>query len=195
MTEQFKTFSEKVLRLKIVQQSKKDMPGFLSANQLGTELDADLLSTSGVSMTASEVSGTSGLSETSKKSVKRAKKGKKKLRKKRAVKEGSPFEEDYLLGLLKEIKVTDQDKLEVDNLMKGLLHFNMLKEASILHDLLEKLIKAEFECFNLLSVEQGQLLESNVEFEEQFGEVIKKKKEVLNDAISEWSDKKFFKHT
>lgn len=79
--------------------------------------------------------------------------------------------------------------------MKGLLHFNLLKEASILHELIEKLIKAEFECNNLLSVEQEQIFSTNPEFEDQFGEVIKKKKDLMHDAVSEWGDRKFFKHT
>ena len=63
---------------------------------------------SGVSGTGSEIS------ETSKKSRKRTQnKSKQKLRKKRVVKEGSPFEEDYLIELLKDIKVTQGEKDEV----------------------------------------------------------------------------------
>lgn len=34
------------------------------------------------------------------------------MKKKRVVKEGSPFEEDYLIELLKETKVTQEDKNE-----------------------------------------------------------------------------------
>ena len=51
------------------------------------------------------------------------------------------------------MKVTEKDKQEVDMIMKGLLYFGMIKEATLLHELLEKLIKAEFESNNLMSVE------------------------------------------
>ena len=55
---------------------------------------------------------------------------KKKMRKKRVVKEGSPFEEEYLLELLREdTKCTEEDKNTVKNLMKVLLYFGLVQES------------------------------------------------------------------
>jgi hypothetical protein len=72
---------------------------------------------------SSNRSSVSGISETSKKSKRAsAKKQKLKMRKKRQVKEGSPYEEEYLLDILKEeVKFTLQDREEVRELMKALL--------------------------------------------------------------------------
>ena len=107
-------FEKRMLRLKIVQHQKKHIPNQLL--QLDGEnlkqFDADQLSTSGASSYSesqfsshSGRSGMSGISETSKKSKRQGaikKQQKQKLRKKRNVKEGSPFEEAYLLDLLRE---------------------------------------------------------------------------------------------
>jgi len=80
------------------------------------ELDSDALSMSNASesqMSQSNRSGrsaSSGFSETSKKS-RRVANAQKKMRRKRVVKEGSPFEEEYLLELLQEdTKVLAEDK-------------------------------------------------------------------------------------
>ena len=86
-----------------------------------------------------------GISETSKKSRRRGASQKKqqKLRKKRVVKEGSPFEEEWLVDVLKEeVKVGEEDREEVKEIMKGLLMFGMVKESTELHGLVEKLMKA-----------------------------------------------------
>ena len=108
-----------MLRLKIVQHQKKHIPHQLLQMDGGNlkQFDADQLSTSGVSSYSesqfsshSGRSGMSGVSETSKKSKRQGaikKQQKQKLRKKRNVKEGSPFEEAYLLDLLRdETKIT-----------------------------------------------------------------------------------------
>ena len=68
------------------------------------------------------------------------------MRKKRAVKEGSPYEEEYLLELIKEETcLQPDDKEQVKSLMKSLLFFGFLQEESILHSLIEKVITAKFE--------------------------------------------------
>ena len=96
----------------------------------------------------------SGFSETSKKS-RRVENSKKKMRKKRVVKEGSPFEEEYLIELLKDdTKCTEEDKTTVKNLMQVLLYFGMVQESIQIHSLVSKLMKAQFETECLLSVEQ-----------------------------------------
>ena len=107
-----------MLRLRIVQHSKRSMPGVSDAlgGERNFELDSDALSMSNASesqLSQSNRSGrssSSGFSETSKKS-RRVQNAQKKMRKKRAVKEGSPFEEEYLVELLHDdIKVTVEDK-------------------------------------------------------------------------------------
>ena len=113
-----------MLRLKIVQHTKRSMP---SAGDFGGErnfeLDSEALSMSNASQSQlslsnrSGKSASSGFSETSKKS-RRVNNAQKKMRRKRVVKEGSPFEEEYLLELIKEdTKVIAQDKESVKTLM------------------------------------------------------------------------------
>lgn len=56
------------------------------------------------------------------------------MRKKKVVKEGSPFEEEYLLELLKEeTKLQSDDKDQVKKLMVALSYFSCIDEALILH--------------------------------------------------------------
>jgi len=50
-----------------------------------------------------------------------------KMRKKKAVKEGSPFEEEYLLEIIKEeTTISSQDKEQVKGLMRVLMFFTMI---------------------------------------------------------------------
>jgi len=126
------------------------------------KFDADQMSSSGASaLSESQFSGRSsrsGFSETSKKSMRQGAKKKaqrQKLRKKRTVKEGSPFEEDFLIDALKdEVKILPTDKEEVKELMKSLLYFGMIQESTDLHGLIEKLLKAQHTCSLLSSVDQ-----------------------------------------
>jgi hypothetical protein len=49
------------------------------------------------------------------------------MRRKRAVKEGSPFEEEYLVELLRDdTKVTAEDKATVKALMQNLIFFGLI---------------------------------------------------------------------
>lgn len=110
------------------------------------------MSTSGASAlsesqySSSGRSSASGFSETSKKSMRQGAKKKaqkQKLRKKRTVKEGSPYEEEFLIDMLKEeTKVAVSDKDEVKDIMKSLLYFGMVQESTDIHGLIEKLLKA-----------------------------------------------------
>jgi hypothetical protein len=76
------------------------------------------------------------------------------MRKKKAVKEGSPFEEEYLLELLKEeTKLHPEDKEQVKRLMLALSYFSCIDEATLLHGLVEKVIMASYEVASLYSVE------------------------------------------
>lgn len=107
-------FSTKYLRLKIVQNQKRSMPSasdMLNRDATGLGFDADQISMSGTStFSESQLSSTSGsqqsssgFSQTSKLSKRNPdRKQKKKMRKRRQVKEGSPFEEDNLIEILKE---------------------------------------------------------------------------------------------
>ena len=82
------------------------------------------------------------------------------MRRKRVVKEGSPFEEEYLIELLQDdTKVTDEDKSTVKVLMQALIYFGLIAESVALHGLIEKLIKAQLEAECVLSVEQEQFFE------------------------------------
>ena len=61
------------------------------------------------------------------------------------VKEGSPFEEEYLIDFLQtEIKVKIEDKEEVKEIMKALLYFGMVEESTDIHSLVERLLRAEY---------------------------------------------------
>ena len=81
------------------------------------------------------------------------------MRKKRTVKEGSPFEEDNLVELLKEeVVVTTQDKDEVKDIINALVYFGMLELSTYLHGLIDRLMKAENTCHGLFSLEQKQVL-------------------------------------
>lgn len=165
-----------MLRLKIVQHTKRSMPGTSAfGGERNFELDSDALSMSNASesaMSSSNRSGSgrsqsSGFSETSKKS-RRMQNAKKKMRKKRAVKEGSPFEEEYLLELLMDdTKVTDEDKAQVKCLMQALIYFGLIAEAVSVHGLIEKMIKAQLESECVLSVEQEQFFEKQPEVREE----------------------------
>lgn len=129
------------------------------------KFDADQLSMSGASAYSesqfsshSGRSGMSGISETSKKSKRQGaqlKQQKKKLRKKRAVKEGSPFEEAYLIDALRdETKITQADKDEVRDIMRALLNFAMVAESTEIHTLVERIMRAQFSLADLMTVDQ-----------------------------------------
>lgn len=145
-------------------------------------------------------SSSSGFSETSKKSKRQSdKKQKKKMRKKRQVKEGSPFEEDNLIELLKdEVHVTATDKAEVKDIMSALVYFGMIDLSTYLHGLVERLMKAKNICQGgLFSVEQNQLLVDQPDlqeyyFSDQLGN--QKVEEEFKQASQEWENFKFFKH-
>lgn len=77
------------------------------------------------------------------------------MKRKRNVKEGSPFEEEYLIELLQDdTKCTENDKQQIKVLMQALVFFCMVTEANMLHGLIAKLLKAQMEVECLLSVEQ-----------------------------------------
>ena len=212
-------FDKKWLRLKIVQHTKKNVPQQLLQveGRDMSKFDADQLSMSGTSAYSesqfsmnSGSSNRSGISETSKKSKRQGaqkKQQKQKLRKKRNVKEGSPFEEEYLLDSLKEeIKVTAGDKEEVRDIMRALLNFGMVSESTEIHGLIERLMKAQHLCGGLLSVEQERFLEkaNSLQLDVIFafsgmtnsaGLFAKQKRDDdHHKTLAEWRDIKFFKH-
>ena len=116
----------------------------MPVSQLGTgdfELDSENLSVSQASESNKSRSQSSGgFSETSKKS-RRQNNAVAKMRKKRAVKEGSPFEEEYLLELIKdETCLQADDKEQVKHLMRTLMFFSAITEATTVHALIAKII-------------------------------------------------------
>lgn len=120
------------------------------------------------------------------------------MRKKRAVKEGSPFEEEYLLELIREdTKVTPQDKATVKSLMQALVYFGLIAESVTIHSLIDRLIRAQLEAECVLSVEQQQFLERQPEMREylftnEFSRPVKQAK--YQKLLDEWENVKCFKH-
>ena len=89
------------------------------------------------------------------------KKAKKKLRKKRQVKEGSPYEEENLIDMLREeVVLTNEDKTQIKEIINALVYFQMIDQSIYIHKLAENLMKAENICQKLWSVEQEKLLMS-----------------------------------
>mmetsp|Transcript_15068 Transcript_15068/g.10945 ORF Transcript_15068/g.10945 Transcript_15068/m.10945 type:complete len:81 (+) Transcript_15068:974-1216(+) len=80
--------------------------------------------------------------------------------------------------------------------MKILLHFSLVQEGTELHSLVEQVMKAQFACQNLMTVEQRQCLERHPEVLEQFAGVFdeREREEGLKKQINDWADAKFFKH-
>jgi len=163
--------------------------------------DVDQLSMSGTSaLSESQFSQSSmgGVSETSKMSKRQnahRKKQQQKLRKKRQVKEGSPYEEAFLIAaLLEEVKVSQADRDEVKDIMRACLNFGMVAESTDLHAHLERLIKAEHSLQGLHSVEQQLALERAPQITDLFPEALGRREEAQLKALAEWSDVKFFKH-
>jgi len=149
-------------------------------------------------MSASGRSGkSSGYSETSKKSRRQAN-AKKKMKKKRTVKEGSPFEEEYLIELLKDdTKCTEADKEHVKIIMRALVFFGMVAEATMLHNLVAKLLRAQFEADCVVSVEQERALEAQPELRQSLFPALfsrQNKEEKLKKTLDEWDAIKCFKH-
>ena len=114
------------------------------------------------------------------------------MRKKRVVKEGSPFEEEYLIELIKEdTKCTELDKTVTKKLMTALIYFGLINEAVAIHSLCEKLIRAEFEASCVLSVDQEKFFERQPEvreelFEKEFSRRIKEEK--LKKELADWEN-------
>lgn len=196
-------FGKRVLRLKIVQHTKRSMPEERQGGNNDFELDSDNLSVSNASYSQSASSrnssrrsgSQSGFSETSK--LSKRNKTNKKMKKKRAVKEGSPFEEEYILDSVKEeTKCNPDDKNTVKDLMQVLVLFGMVAEACQLHTYIEKVIKASFEAQLLTSVEQQAALAKEPEMFDLFDNELGKagKEEKMKKELTEWENSKCFKH-
>jgi hypothetical protein len=114
------------------------------------------------------------------------------------VKEGSPFEEEYLIELIKEETCLQHtDKETVSSLMKILMFLGMVSEATELHSLVEKVILARSESSKLLSVEQERLLKDNFNIKEVFSNFLGYGEQQLNTQkreLAEWQNLKSFKH-
>ena len=119
------------------------------------------------------------------------------MRKKKTVKEGSPFEEEYLLELLKEeTKLSQDDKEQVKKLMIALSYFTCIDEALTLHALIEKVITASYEAESLMSFDQQKLLESTPVVKEVFEDTFGKEKRAdrCKKELAEWENHKYYKH-
>lgn len=80
--------------------------------------------------------------------------------------------------------------------MKALLYFGFVEESTEIHSLVERLLRAEFVCKQIKSVEQEEVFKKIENMEEVFYEKFNKKKQEdeFNLVLNEWNDVKFFKH-
>jgi elongator complex protein 1 len=200
-------FDKRYLRLKIVQNNKKNMPvsiGGLGVNG-GLGFDADQMSMSGASdysssqLSSSLRSSGSSFSQTSKKSKRvNERKTKKTMRRKRQVKEGSPYEEENLLDMLREeVVITAADKQHVKEIMNALVYFQLIGQSIQVHKHVASLIRASNLSQKLLSVEQQSIIDQQPDlrdyyFPEQLGKV--QLDEKFKESLAEWENLKFFKH-
>ena len=123
-------FKEKYNRFLIVQEIKKEHPEIYELD-INKEEEFDNVSDSGsIASGSSKKSGRSSASKMSKSK-------KKKKNKKRNVKEGSPMEEEFLLDILKELKIEDNYIKDMNELCDVLLMSKMNEKA----EELKKLIK------------------------------------------------------
>jgi elongator complex protein 1 len=123
-------FKEKYNRFLIVQEIKKEHPEIYELD-INKEEEFDNVSDSGSILSGS--SKKSGKSSASKMS----KSKKKKKNKKRNVKEGSPMEEEFLLEILKELKIEDNYVKDMNELCDVLLMSKMNEKS----EELKKLVK------------------------------------------------------
>jgi hypothetical protein len=121
------------------------------------------------------------------------------MRKKRAVKEGSPFEESYLLDVLKEGTICDpNDKQVVKDLMQIMVMFGLVTEAVTIHSLIAKVISASLQASLLMSVEQERVLQRIPEimgdggFSKELGRTERETK--VKKELTDWENVKCFKH-
>ena len=123
-------FKEKYNRFLIVQEIKKEHPEIYELD-INKEEEFDNVSDSGsIASGSSKKSGRSSASKMSKSK-------KKKKNKKRNVKEGSPMEEEFLLDILKELKIEDNYIKDMNELCDVLLMSKMNEKA----EELKKLVK------------------------------------------------------
>ena len=63
------------------------------------------------------------------------------------MKEGSPFEEEHLIDLIKdESRLHPSDKEQVRALMSSLGYFGLVEQSMLLHELVARIIKISFEA-------------------------------------------------
>lgn len=166
-------FEEKYRRLLKVQHLKRTQPHLFI-------LDPNIAMEDNVSDSGSVVSGLSNLSNTkskkssmskmskSSKNSKMTKKSKNKIAK-RNVKEGSPLEEEFLITILEELKLSDED---IENFRELVRVLNFNKNSSIA-DEIESLLQSYIETVNstvknLLSVAQQDFINTHPEIKELF---------------------------
>ena len=126
-------FKEKYNRFLIVQEIKKEHPEIYDLD-INKEEEFDNVSDSGSIVSgSSKKSGRSSFSKTTKSK-------KKKKNKKRNVKEGSPMEEEFLLDNLKELKIDDNYKKDMNELCDVLLMSKMNDKAEDLKKLVKEYI-------------------------------------------------------
>ena len=123
---------------------------------------------------------------------------KKTMKRKRQVKEGSPYEEENLIEMLKEeVILTSDDKEQVKAIMNALVYFQLIEQSISIHSLVDNIMRAENIVKTLYSVEQQNVMKAQPDLEEYFfPDQLGKTKldENHKTAQIDWENFKFFKH-
>lgn len=173
-------FDEKYNRLLKVQNLKRTSPHlFIFDNKMLED---------NVSETGSVISSQSGRSMKSKKSSasRTSKKSKAKMAK-RTVKEGSPLEEEYLIMILLELKMSKED---IENLRELITVLNYLKLSQDYGKVLDKQLEVYLKNVNpiisdeLFSVAQQDFINKSPEMKELFPQLFKAKKNANGELIT-----------
>ena len=112
------------------------------------------------------------------------------MKRKRQVKEGSPFEEENLLDMLREeVLCTQEDREFVKSIINALVYFQQIESSMQIHSLVEKLMRAKNFVDKLMSVEQMTILKEQPDIQEYyFGDKLgfAKTDEDFTQQAAEW---------
>jgi len=152
LTDKINTYIQKKQRLAVVQENKRMMPMLLGDPVHGI-LDSDVMSEVSDNSMASSKKSRSNMSVRSSKSAKstassRSKKPSNLMQ--RNVKEGSVFEEDFLVHKLNEYKVNPKMKEDYEGFFRHLIAFGLIEQAEKLLELFEKYTNITNEKFKTI---------------------------------------------
>jgi len=106
------------------------------------------------------------------------------------VKEGSPFEEDFLVEYLNEMKPQSRTKDEIKSLIKILVYFEMLEEAQNIQNLITNFV--EITKKEERTNAQEDFIAKNPDLMDIFPQLDDKKKQ--KEEEDKWKFAKFLSH-